>query len=205
MSKLVKNLVTEHLKRELDGVEEMLLVNVIGLSATRTAELRKQLREKNIRLMVVKNSLAQRATEGTQLAGAFEGSQGTLAMVWGASDIVTLAKEVVRLAKTEEFAPFAPRGGVMGGAALKPQEVDKISKWPTREEQLSILLGQILSPGAKLASQLTSVGGALASQIKQKGEGEDSEPAAAAPEPAAQAPAAAAPAAEPAPQSPAAE
>ena len=36
---------------------------------------------------------------------------------------------------------------------------------------MSLLLGQILSPGAKLASQLISAGGALASQIKQQGEG----------------------------------
>jgi ribosomal protein L10 len=199
MSKLVKDLVTQHLKRELDGVEELLLVNVVGLSATHASELRKQLREKNIRLLMVKNSLAQRATEGTQLASAFEGSQGTLAMVWGATDIVSLAKEVVRLSKIADFAHFQPRGGVMGGAALAADEVNKISKWPTREEQLSILMGQVLSPGALLVSQLTSMGGALASQIKQRGEGDEAEsPAAAATEtaPAAEAAPAEAPAAE---------
>lgn len=187
MSKLVKNLVTGHLQRELEGVDEMLLVNVIGLSATRTTELRRQLREKNIRLMVVKNSLARRATEGTQLASAFEGSQGTLAMVWGATDIVALAKEVVRLAKHADYAAFEARGGVMDGAALAPQEVENISKWPTREEQLSILMGQVLSPGAQLASQLNSAGGALASQIQQKSEGDEPEASAPAEAPAAEA------------------
>ncbi len=40
---------------------------------------------------------------------------------------------------------------------------------------MSLLVGQILSPGAKLVSQLTRVGGALASQIEQKGEGEEEE------------------------------
>jgi large subunit ribosomal protein L10 len=171
MSKFVKDLVTRQLKRELDGVEDLLLVNVVGLSANSTMALRKALRQKNIKLMVVKNSLARRATEGTQLAPAFEGSQGTLAMVWGSSDIVSLAKEVVRLAGEKEYEAFRARGGVMGGAQLKPEEVAQVSKWPTREEQLSILLGQILSPGAKLASQLTSVGSALASQIAQLAEG----------------------------------
>lgn len=179
MSKLVKDLVTDHLKRELDGVQELILVNVVGLSAIRTSALRKTLREKNIKLLVIKNSLARRATEGTQLAAAFEGSQGTLAMVWGASDIVSLAKEVVKLADDKDFAPFAARGGVMGGTRLQAQEVQQVSKWPTRDEQLSLLVGQILSPGALLVSQLTSIGGALASQVKQRGEGE--EEAAAAP------------------------
>ena len=48
----------------------------------------------------------------------------------------------------------------------------EVSKWPTRLEQLSLLMGQILSPGATLSSQLISAGGALASQIKQHGERE---------------------------------
>lgn len=177
MSKFVKDLITDQLKRELDGVQDLLLVNVVGMSANDTSSLRKQLREKNIKLMVIKNSLARRATEGTALAPAFEGSDGTLAMVWGASDIVALAKEVVRLAAVKEFEKFTARGGVMGGQPLRPEEVAQVSKWPSREEQLSILLGQILAPGALLASQLTSVGGALASQIKQKGEGGDDAPA----------------------------
>jgi len=167
MSKLVKDLLTDQVKRELEGVQELLLVNVVGLTANRTSALRKQLREKNIKLLVIKNSLARRATEGTQLAPAFEGSHGTQAMIWGASDIVALAKEVVRLAADKEFEKFSARGGVMGGAKLEAHEIEAVSKWPTREEQLSLLLGQILSPGAKLASQLTSIGGALASQIKQ--------------------------------------
>ena len=176
MSKFVKDLVTDQLKRELDGVQDLLLVNVVGLSANRTSSLRKALRQKNIKLMVVKNSLARRATEGTQLAAAFEGSAGTLAMVWGASDIVALAKEVVRLAGDKEYDRFDARGGVMGGARLKAEEVHQISKWPTREEQLSLLLGQILSPGAGLVSQLLSAGGALASQIEQRGQGDEEGP-----------------------------
>ncbi len=53
--------------------------------------------------------------------------------------------------------------------ALRPEEVDQVSKWPSREEQLSILVGQILRAGANLVTQLTSVGDASASQIKQTG------------------------------------
>lgn len=171
MSKFVKELITDQLKHELEGVQELLLVNVVGLTANRTSTVRKQLREKNMKLLVVKNSLARKATEGTSLAPAFEGSAGTLAMVWGGSDIVSLAKEVMRIAGEKDFEKFTARGGVMDGTALRPEEVAQVSKWPTREEQLSIVLGQILSPGAMLASQLTSVGGALASQIEQKSEG----------------------------------
>jgi ribosomal protein L10 len=177
MSKYVKDLVTNHLKGRWDGVQDLLLVDISGLDANRNAALRRDLRGKNISLMVIKNSLARRATEGSALAPAFEGVTGTLAALWGGTDIVALAKEVARVAADKQYAKFAARGGVMGGAALSPQEVEQVSKWPSREEQLSILVGQILSPGAMLASQLTSVGGALASQVKEliDRQGEDAE------------------------------
>jgi ribosomal protein L10 len=172
MSKFVKNLITEELKSRLSGVENALLVSVAGMDAIKNSRLRTTLRGKNIELLVIKNSLARRAAEGTPLAAAFEQMEGSLALVWGSEDVVSLAKEVVKLAEDKEFAPFAARGGVMDGGRLSADQVKEVSKWPSRQEQLSILLGQILSPAANLASQLTSAGGALASQIKQKGEEE---------------------------------
>ncbi len=105
----------------------------------------------------------------------FEGLTGTAAICWGSEDIVSLAKEIVRLAEEDQFESFVARGGVMDGDPLSAEQVAQVSKWPSRSEQLSILLGQILSPGANLVSQLTAPGGALASQIEQKAEqgGED--------------------------------
>ena len=58
----------------------------------------------------------------------------------------------------------------MDGERLSAEEVDQVSKWPSRDEQLSLLVGQILGPGSHLAAQLIGPGGALASQIKQKAE-----------------------------------
>ncbi len=171
MSKFVKQLLTDDIKRRLDGVEEAVLVNVVGLDANTTVNLRKQLKAKNIRLLVVKNSLAARATEGTPLAGAFEGASGTNAIMWGAEDIVTLAKEAMAMHKDEEeLAAFETRGGIMDGEALTTDRVKEISTWPSREEQLSMLVGQLLGPGSELAAQLIGPGGQLASQIKSKSE-----------------------------------
>jgi ribosomal protein L10 len=168
MSKYVKNLVSEHLRSRLDGVQDALVVNVVGLAATADNRLRGQLEAKQINLLVVKNSLAARAAAGTALAPMFEGVTGTAAICWGGEDIVSLAKEIARLAADKEYAAFQARGGVMDGERLSAEQVLAVSKWPSRPEQLSLLVGQILSPGATLASQLSSPGGALASQVAQK-------------------------------------
>jgi large subunit ribosomal protein L10 len=170
MSKYVKNLISEHLRDRLKNVNDALLVNMVGLKANTNNRLRNELAGKNVNVIVVKNSLAARAAAGTPLAPMFDGLTGTSAICWGCDDIVSLAKEITRLVADEKNKPFEARGGVMDGQPLTADQVHQVAKWPNRAEQLSILSGQILSPGANLVSQLMSVSGELASQIEQKGE-----------------------------------
>jgi large subunit ribosomal protein L10 len=171
MSKYVKNLITENLRERLKNVNDALLVNMVGLSANANNRLRGELAGKNVNVIVVKNSLAVRATAGTSLEPMFHDLTGTSAICWGGEDIVSLAKEIARLVKDEKNKPFEARGGVMDGERISADQVAQVATWPSRLEQLSILIGQILSPGANLASQLESAGAALASQIEQKSEG----------------------------------
>ena len=86
-----------------------------------------------------------------------------------------LAKDVVAIQQDPAFEKLESRGGVMDRERLSPDRVKEVSKWPSRTEQLSILLGQILAPGSQLLSQLSAPGGALASQIKKKSEGDEAQ------------------------------
>jgi len=174
MSKYVKNLLTEEYRRRWNGVRDAVLVNVVGMDATTTNRLRTELRQKGIRLMVVKNGLAARATAGTPLAPLFEDLSGPAALCWGGEDVVTLAKEVIRLANDRQYEAFELRGGVVDGEKMSPQQVEEVSKWPTRTEQLSLLVGQILGPARTLSAQMLGPGAMIASQVKQLGE-KDSE------------------------------
>ena len=175
MSKFVKDLVTKDISNRLEGIDDALLVNVIGIDANSSVSLRRKLRDKGIQLLVVKNSLVKRATEGTPLSAAFEGMEGTMAVVWGSEDFVSLVKEVSELDKDKstEYEHFQARGGVMDGEHLTSERVKEISKWPNRQEQLSLLVGQILSPGSTLVGQLKGPGGQLASQIEKKSKDEE--------------------------------
>lgn len=168
MSKFVKDLLVQECRDRWQGVNDCLITNMIGLNSTQTYDLRKRLREKNIHVLVVQNSMARRAAEGTSLAPAFDGLSGTSAVVWGGDDFVSLVKEVVDLDGDENFQAFEARGGAMDGEPLNAERVKEISKWPSRAEQLSILAGQLTAPWRTLQSQLVGPGGALASQIKQK-------------------------------------
>jgi large subunit ribosomal protein L10 len=167
MSKFVKELITKDLRNRLQGVDDALLVDVIGLENNKNVALRQRLRKKNIQLLVVKNSLARRATEGTRLAPAFETAEGTLALVWGGEDIIALAKEIVTIASEKEFEKLTAKGGVMDGQALGAEQVAAVSKWPSRPELLSLVAGQITGVASQLASQITGPAQQLASQIEK--------------------------------------
>jgi len=173
MSKQLKDMIASDIRKRLTNVNDALLVNVIGIDSLNTFNLRKELRSKNIHLLVVKNSLAKRATEGTPIARAFDSYEGSTAVVWGADDFVSLAKEIVALVKKPEYEKLTAKGGVMDGERLTAEKVTDVSKWPNRVGQISILLGQILAPGSQLLSQINAPGGKLLSQIKQKSEGEE--------------------------------
>ena len=167
MSKYVKELVTRDIRRRLDGVDDAVLVNCVGMDANTTNELRGELDKRDIKLLVVKNSLARRATEGTQLSAAFEGASGQVGVCWGSSDFVSLVKEIVELDKdAEKFDAFHASGGVMDGEKLDADGLKAVSKWPSRAEQISMLVGQILSPGANLSAALLGAGKKMVSETQ---------------------------------------
>jgi large subunit ribosomal protein L10 len=170
MSKFVKDLITDHLRERLSGVNDALLVNVVGMDVNASNRLRTELADKDIHLMVVKNSLAARATAETPLGAMFDGLTGSSAVCWGSEDFVRLTKEITSIAKQDKYAPFEARGGVMDGEKLSAAKVDEVSKWPSRQEQLALLAGQILGPGAALSAALIGPGSTLAGQIASKGE-----------------------------------
>jgi large subunit ribosomal protein L10 len=178
MSKTLKRLIAEDIKQRLNGVSDAVLVNVIGLDSLNTYNLRRELKKKGISLLVVKSSLARRATEGTGLAPAFDGGEGSVAVVYGGEDFISLAKEMVAIHKKPEYEKCVSRGGVMDGEKLSADKLKEVAKWPNRVGQISLLMGQILSAGGNLLSQINAPGGALQSQIKQISEKEGAEPAA---------------------------
>jgi large subunit ribosomal protein L10 len=173
MSKLVKNLVSRDISNRLAGVQDAILVNVIGMESEATYLIRKTLRERGIGMLVVKRSLAARATEGTTLRPAFSDVTGSIAVAWGCEDFVSLAKAITELADGGKFAKFEIKGGVMDGDALTAEKVKAVSKWPSRREQIALLVGQILSPGSNLAGQVAGPGRKLASQVKKHMENQE--------------------------------
>jgi large subunit ribosomal protein L10 len=165
MSKVVKQMQMDALKKTFNGVRDLVLLSVSGVPATAENQLRLGLRKKNIRLQTVKNSLALRVFNELGIKGLDAHFNGPTTVAWGSTSVADLSKELDALAKKND--KVKPRVAVADGAVV-PFEAAK--KFPTREEALARIAGLILSPGARLAALLKGPGGTIAGQIKSLGE-----------------------------------
>jgi large subunit ribosomal protein L10 len=172
----VKKLLVSDLQKSFDGVHDVLVVSVNGVDGIQNNQMRLALRQKNIRLQVVKNSLTKRLFNETGLAPATQFLEGPSAVAWGAPSIVELAKEIAEWAG--KIKKFEIKGGATSGLPLTADQVTALSKLPSREELLARIVLLAISPARRVASLVNSTGGRIVSQIKTKAEGSAADAAA---------------------------
>jgi len=177
MSKQVKQLICKELTDRLGDVDACVVVDPTQLDGITANRLRQRMSQANVHMMLVKNSLAQRALAGLPLEPVRSLLDGSCALAWGGDSIVDVAKLLVEQAKT---LPLSIKGAVMEGMAMDAAAAVGLARLPSKAEMKSILVGQVLSPGAKLAGAVLGAGLAIASILKGRIEElEKSEPAAA--------------------------
>ena len=119
MSKFVKDLITKDLRNRLDGVEDALLVDVIGLEEQQERRAAAAAAEEE---HPPAGGEEQPGARGPPKARGWRRRSrtrgGTMALIWGGEDIISLAKEVISIAEDKEYEKFTPKGGVMDGQPL---------------------------------------------------------------------------------------
>jgi len=168
MSKAVKTMLREELVRRLTGREDLAVVNLAGIDGVTTNQLRRSLREKNIQVTVVKNSVARQALEEVGLGYARDLIDGPTALVIATGpeqvEIVSVVRELVE--RTRELPALQVRGAVMEGEVFGPDRVEALSRYPTREEAVAQAVTLVLSPGSRLVAAVQGPGGRLAAILK---------------------------------------
>jgi len=163
MSKPVKDVISNEYQTRYGQLDSACVVNVIGLDAISTNRLRNELRAKNIRLQVVRNSLARRALADYPLAPLTAVMEGPCALVTGGDSMIDVAKTLVALKKT--YPKLELKVGILEG---EPEvfDLEQMSKMKSRIEMLGEVAMMIASPGRRLAGALASPGGKIAGCLK---------------------------------------
>lgn len=133
-----KDLVTD-LNRKFGDKKILILVDYKGLNVPKMADLRARLREVNVELIVVKNTLLSRAAEGTDVELVRDYLEGPNAIVMSYDDPVVPMKVLREFAKENDKLEI--KAGVLQGGLLGYQDLKALSDLPSRE----VLLAQVLS------------------------------------------------------------
>lgn len=165
MSKLVKGMMIRDYQSRLEGIEDALLISIRGIGNNKTNVLRAGLRAKSIRVTVIRNALAKKAFEGTNLESLSPLLTGSSALAYGAESVVDVAREMIDLIKT--YPDIELKGAVLDGQLFSGDEgVKALSKYPTRDEAIGQAVTLVLSPGRKLVGAIKGPGSRLAGVIK---------------------------------------
>lgn len=140
--------------RELIETSTVAIVaNNNGMSVPAMTELRRVLRENDIRLRVVKNTLAYIAADQAGAPEIKEIVKGPTGIAFGFGDPSVAAKTLTdHLDATR--APMVIVGAALGGKILTAEEVDHLTTLPPKELVIAQLLGQLQSPIAGLLGTL---------------------------------------------------
>jgi len=161
MSKPVKNLIRKFYEEQFGELDGAVLINICGIESNTNNELRTALAEKAIRVTIVKNTLAKAAFTGTQIEPIKDMFDGPTAMVYGGESVVDVARELVEQAKTINELEF--KGAVMEGQIFGPTEIERLSKFPTKDEAQAQVIQVVLGPAGSLISTFTGAGSAICS------------------------------------------
>ena len=133
----------------------LVIADARGVNVVDMTELRKQARENNVDLRIVKNSLAKRAFEGTE----FECIEGALAgpSLFGFSmeDPGAAARLFKDFAKTNE--KFEVKALSISGQLLAKEQLDVLASLPTLEQALGQLVSVMIAPVTKLVRTFNEV------------------------------------------------
>jgi len=123
-----------------------------GLSVVAMTALRSEGRKNGVYVRVVKNTLARRAVEGTDFACMQDGLVGPLILAFSKEEPGAAARLMQDFAKANE--KMVIKLVSFGGKMLAPGDIDRLSKMPTREQALSMLMGVLQAPITKLVRTL---------------------------------------------------
>ncbi len=126
-----------------------------GIGVAKLTKLREQAREKGVVLKVVKNTLAKRAFEGTKFECMSDSLTGPLLLAFSMEDLGSAARVVYDFSK--ENPTLETKLISVGGEVFGPQELERVSKLPTRDEALAILMATMKAPVTKLARTMKEV------------------------------------------------
>ena len=142
MSRNEKVAIVDGLSSRLESAPFVALADYRGISVAEVTDLRSKFKDAGVHYEVIKNKLAKRAIEGTELESLSELLSGMTTWIISGEDPIAAAKllkaETKTLVKEEKFTI---KGGFFDGELLDSKGVSDVAELPSKDELFAMLLG----------------------------------------------------------------
>jgi large subunit ribosomal protein L10 len=155
----------EKLSADLKNVSNAVVATYTKMTVAQDYELRKALRGAGAKYQVVKNTLAEKASEGTKVAEGLKNLSGVTSIAYTTGDPVAMAKALTKYAK--DVPEFTFKVGVVEGRVISIKDIEALANMPSKEELMSKLLFLINAPAQRLATAINAVPRNLAVVVNQ--------------------------------------
>ncbi len=155
----------ESLRQNLEQMKNLFVTGYEKLRVDQDFELRKVIRSAGARYQVVKNNLAEKASEGTPSEQVLKGLRGMTSLAYTANDPVALAKALTTYAKANPAFTF--KAGIVEGRVIDVKAINDLATMPSKEEIFAKLLYLINAPAQRLLGTLNGVSRNLAVVVDQ--------------------------------------
>jgi large subunit ribosomal protein L10 len=155
----------EKLSADLKNVSNAVVATYSKMTVAQDYELRKALRGAGAKYQVVKNTLAEKAAEGTKVAEGLKNLSGVTSIAYTTGDPVAMAKALTKYAK--DVPEFTFKVGVVEGRVISIKDIEALANMPSKEELMSKLLFLINAPAQRLATAINAVPRNLAVVVNQ--------------------------------------
>jgi large subunit ribosomal protein L10 len=155
----------DKLKTELAKVSTVILSTFQGITVEHDTKLRRAVQAVGGKYKVVKNTLAERAGQGTPAESLLKNLSGTNSIAYTDADPVALAKALTKIAK--DVPAFQFKAGVVEGRVISIAEIQQLANLPSKEELISKIMFLLNAPATRIATALNALPRNLAVTVNE--------------------------------------
>ena len=144
MANIAKEEAVRSIVEDIKNSTAMWVVDYRGLTVKESERLRKNIRETDAQMKILKNTLTKRALAELDMPTLDDVLAGPSAFIFTNSDPVAAAKALKAFSK--ENKNLVIKGGIMDGRAVNAEQVIAIADLPSREQLIAQLLATMQGP-----------------------------------------------------------
>jgi large subunit ribosomal protein L10 len=153
------------LKKQFEAANNIFVTGYEKLTVQQDFELRKAIRGAGGNYRVIKNNLAEKASEGTAAQELMKNLAGMTSLAYTQKDPVALAKALTTYAKV--VPAFTFKAGMVEGRVIDIRAIQELANMPAKEELIAKVMFLINSSAQRIAVSLNGVARNLAVVLNQ--------------------------------------